>query len=287
MTARVGVVGLGRMGSRLARRLAGAGHEVVGLDPSPSARRLVAAAGLVVVDTPDQLDASAVLTSLPDTTVMEEVYLGEGGLLSVMGEGALCVDLSTVAVSVSRQVGERAARVGIDFLDAPVSGTTIHAEAGTLTVMVGGRREAFERARPLLAPFASSVHHLGPVGAGLEMKLITNRLLTSCLVAIAEAVLELEQAGLEVPQGLDVLRAGAVPRLLEYKAAPLAERDTTPLFTVDLMSKDLRLAALQREPGPLASVAASLLEATREAGRGAADIVAVIEELERHMGGSS
>jgi 3-hydroxyisobutyrate dehydrogenase-like beta-hydroxyacid dehydrogenase len=109
------------------------------------------------------------------------------------------------------------------------------------------------------------------------MKLISNRLLTTHLVAIAEAILEMEAADLEVSVGLEALRAGAVPRLLDYKAGPMANRDYTPRFTVDLMWKDMRLANELLPPGHLGMAAAEILEAARAAGLGAADLGAMME----------
>ena len=145
--------------------------------------------------------------------------------------------------------------------------------------MAGGEPGALERARPLLACFSKAIHHIGGSGAGLEMKLITNRLLTSHLVAIGEAILEIESAGIDSGLGVSVLAQGPVPRLLEYKAPPMAHREHSPQFTVDLMSKDLRLAATRSTPGPIGSLATEFMWAAQEEGFGALDVSAVIEVL--------
>jgi 2-hydroxy-3-oxopropionate reductase len=271
----VGFVGLGRMGGPMSRRLADAGWSVIGVDPSAAARERAAATGLVVASAPSAVSSCPiVMSSLPDTPQVLEVY---EELVETMAPGALCVDLSTISVAASRRLAASAAARQVSFIDAPVSGTSIHAEAGTLAVMAGGEEDAVDRAREYLVAFSSSVHHVGPSGAGLIMKLISNRLLTSHLVAIAEAIVEMEVAGLEVPVGLEALRAGAVPRLLDYKAEPMANRDYTPRFTVDLMSKDMRLAGELLAPGRLGMVAAEILEAARASGLGAADLGAVME----------
>lgn len=274
----IGFLGLGRMGGPMARHLVEAGYRVVGVDPAASARELAAGFG---VEATDELSAvaagSVIMTSLPDTPQVNEVYLG--GLLGRLPAGSLCLDLSTIDVEASRDIAAAASKRGVAFLDCPVSGTSLHAEAGTLAIMVGGDQEALERGRPYLEPFAKSIQHLGPNGAGLEMKLITNRLLTTHLVAIAEAILEIEDAGLDVATCLEVLRAGAVPRLLDYKADPMASRDHTPQFTVDLMSKDLGLAEARRPPGPVTATAVRLLAEAQNRGWGASDISAVIEVL--------
>ncbi|HEY4607138.1 MAG TPA: NAD-binding protein, partial [Acidimicrobiia bacterium] len=145
-----------------------------------------------------------------------------------------------------------------------------------------GDVDALHRARPFLEAFSSSVHHLGANGAGLEMKLITNRLLTAHLVSLAEAILEMERAGLDTEKCLEVLRQGAVPRLLDYKAGPMARRDFTPLFTVDLMSKDLALADARRSAGTVGQAAARVMGEAKRRGLGPSDIGAVIEVLETH-----
>jgi 3-hydroxyisobutyrate dehydrogenase-like beta-hydroxyacid dehydrogenase len=127
--------------------------------------------------------------------------------------------------------------------------------------------------------FSSGVHHVGPQGAGLELKLITNRLLNAHLVAIAEAVVAMEQAGLDPALCLEMLRQGAVPRLLDYKAGPMSERDHSPLFTVDLMAKDLGLADERAPAGWVTGAAAAVLRRAQEHGWGPSDISAVIEVL--------
>jgi 2-hydroxy-3-oxopropionate reductase len=273
----VGFFGLGRMGGPMAGHLAAAGHEVLGFDPSPEARAAAAGSGIDVLDEPEGIDCAVVLSSLPDGPEVEALYLG--GLFDILAPGALCLDMSTIDVEVSRGIARAASASGHRFLDCPVSGTSLHARAGTLAVMVGGDPEAAESARPYLDTFASSVHHLGPNGAGLEMKLITNRLLNAHLVAVAEAILEMEDAGLDVGDCIELLRVGAVPRLLDYKALPMSNRDHTPLFTVDLMAKDLRLAATRRQGGAVGAVAAALLFDAQQRGWGASDISAVIEVL--------
>jgi 2-hydroxy-3-oxopropionate reductase len=267
------------MGGAMARRLVEAGNRVVGIDPVASARDRAAGFGVEVTDDlAAAASAQVILSSLPDTPEVEEVYLG--GLLDLLAPGSVCLDLSTLDVDASRRIAVSALARGIDYLDCPVSGTSVHAEAGTLAVMVGGDPAALERGRSYLEPLASSIHFLGPNGAGLEMKLITNRLLTAHLVAIAEAILEIESAGLDSTSCLELLRAGAVPRLLDYKADPMSRRDHSPLFTVDLMSKDLGLAAARRPAGSLTAVAVEVMAKAKEQGWGPKDISSVIEVLE-------
>ena len=199
----------------------------------------------------------------------------------MLSPGTVCADMSTISIAGSRSISEHCSAAGILFLDAPVSGTSIHAETASLVVMVGGAADAVETARPVLESFAAEVAHVGANGAGLELKLITNRLLTTHLVAIAEAIVSIEKTDLSVSQCIELLRAGAVPRLLDYKANPLAERDFSPMFTVDLMRKDLRLAANELAPVQLAGAAHEIVEAASEFGLGDEDLAAIIMIVEQ------
>jgi 3-hydroxyisobutyrate dehydrogenase-like beta-hydroxyacid dehydrogenase len=274
----IGFVGLGRMGGAMAQRLVAAGQRVIGVDTSTEARRKAASAGIMTSDDLHALDNTPiVLSSLPGTAEVEEVYLNH--LLVNHEPGALFLDMSTIDVAASQRIAAEGLKRSHRFLDCPVSGTSLHARQGSLVVMAGGDPEALNRAGPFLSSFSKAVHHLGDNGAGLEMKLITNRLLTTHLVAIAEAILEMEGANLDPERGLALLAEGAVPRLLDYKALPMARRDHNPQFTVELMHKDLRLAVERSDPGPTGKASAAVLARALEDGWGAQDISAVIEVL--------
>lgn len=285
---RIGFLGLGRMGLPMVRRLSAAGFEVAGYDVLPTARRRARAAGVdVVEEMADLAGVDVVMSSLPDTPEVSAAYTGPGGVFDLVAPGTVCVDLSTCSVAGSRTIAATAAERGMTFLDAPVSGTSIHVEAGTAVIMVGGDGDALALVSPPLEAFAAAVHHVGGNGAGLALKLITNRLLTTHLGAIAEAVLDMEAMGLDVGQGIAILRQGAVPKLLDYKAKPLADRDFTPLFTVNLMRKDLRLAAEVLPERLLGTLGHDLLDRTAAEGRGDQDIAALISVLEEPGDGTS
>jgi 2-hydroxy-3-oxopropionate reductase len=282
---RIGFIGLGRMGLPMTRHIVGAGHDVIAFDISEQARARAEQSGAEIASSVSDLaDAEIVCSSLPDTEHVEAAYFGSGGLVDLLAPGTACIDLSTISITGSRALAARCRERGVEFVDAPVSGTSIHAEAGTLVVMAGGQADVIERARPALEPFASRVERVGDNGAGLELKLITNRLLTTHLVAIAEAIVSIEQTDLSVPQCIELLRSGAVPKLLDYKARPLADRDFTPQFTVDLMRKDLRLAAAELAKMPLASAAHEIVEATSSSGLGDDDLAAIITIVEQRLG---
>jgi 3-hydroxyisobutyrate dehydrogenase-like beta-hydroxyacid dehydrogenase len=282
---RIGFIGLGRMGLPMTRHIVGAGHDVIAFDISEQARARAEQSGAEIASSVSDLaDAEIVCSSLPATEHVEAAYFGSGGLVDLLAPGTACIDLSTISITGSRALAARCRERGVEFVDAPVSGTSIHAEAGTLVVMAGGQADVIERARPALEPFASRVERVGDNGAGLELKLITNRLLTTHLVAIAEAIVSIEQTDLSVPQCIELLRSGAVPKLLDYKARPLADRDFTPQFTVDLMRKDLRLAAAELAKMPLASAAHEIVEATSSSGLGDDDLAAIITIVEQRLG---
>jgi len=267
----------------MAVRLVAAGHEVRGVDVDEGARQRAADAGVAVGSFADLSGCAVVCSSLPDTPQVEDAYLAPGGILDNLAPSAVCFDLSTIAVAASRRVAVTCRARGVFYLDCPVSGTSIHAEAGTLAIMVGGDAGALERNRAILEVMASSVRRVGDNGAGLRLKLITNRLLTSHLIAIGEAVLAMEDSGIDVAEGLDVVRSGAVPRLLDYKAGPVAERDYTPNFTIDLMRKDLALAAEVLPDTPVGLVAAEIVEEAAGLGLGSQDVAAVMAALERRL----
>lgn len=277
---RVALIGLGRMGFPMARHIAAAGHDLIVTDIVQEAVDRAEAAGLRVaaVDTMD--DREVVCTSLPSTPHVRAVYTDKGAVFDMVAPGTVCVDLSTISVSGSREIAAEATERGLEFLDAPVSGTSIHVEDATAVVMVGGNPRALEKARPVIETFAAKVEHVGGNGAGLMLKLITNRLLTTHLAAIAEAIVALERTGLDVEPCLEMIKAGAVPRLLDYKASALVERDFTPLFTVDLMRKDLALAADALPPSELSNLTRRMLEQAHEIGLGEADLAAIIDVAE-------
>ncbi len=272
----IGFVGLGRMGFPMARNLAEAGHQVVAVDSSPQAVSRARDAG---IDASSDLAALAnvdtVCSSLPDTAEVEQVYAGV--LLDELAEGAICVDLSTISIQGSRRIAAVAAERGISFLDAPVSGTVPHAAAATLAIMVGGDPEALASVRPILDVLSSTVHHMGPNGAGLIMKLITNRLLSACTAAIAESVLSMERNHIDLEEGLAFLAGSAVPKLIDYKGPALRTRDYSPNFTVDLMRKDLRHAAARAGPDRMARLVHEIFDEAAALGHGDEDIAAIIE----------
>lgn len=201
----VGMVGLGNMGGRIARRLVGAGVAVVGHDPVDG---LAERSGAEPASDPQTVArrARVVLLSLPDSHVVEPVVRA---MLPVAEPGAVVVDLSTASPSSTVALHDEAGERGVRYLDAGVSGGASAAENGTLTIMVGGDRGALAEVEPVLAPIASAVHHMGPSGAGHTAKLLNNFLNAVTLAATAEVMVAGHKAGLDLPQLLDVINTSS------------------------------------------------------------------------------
>ncbi|HKE77825.1 MAG TPA: NAD(P)-dependent oxidoreductase [Solirubrobacteraceae bacterium] len=234
----VGVVGLGNMGGRIARRIVDGGERVVGYD-ADSARP--AAAGAEAAGSLAELAAATdvVLLSLPDSTVIEAVMADLEGELR---EGQVVVDLSTAAPSSTRAIHDRLAP-RVAYLDAGISGGAAAAEAGTLTVMVGGSEEALDTVRPVLAHFAKHVHHMGASGSGHVTKLLNNFLNGISLAATAEVMVAGRKAGLDLRKLLEVVNASSGVNFATLNRFPrIVEGDYLEGgLTSDLMAKDLML----------------------------------------------
>ncbi|MQA95002.1 MAG: NAD-binding protein [Streptosporangiales bacterium] len=241
----VGFIGLGNMGGRMTRRLVEAGHTVVGHDPAPGRAE---DAGAEPVTSPAEVArrCPVVLLSLPDSGMVEQVMRGEDGVLAGAAppEGAATVvDLSTASPESTVALAEEAAGRGVTFLDAGISGGAAAAERGTLTVMAGGGADAIDKIRPVLAPFAATVHHLGPTGAGHTAKLLNNFLNAVTLAATAEVMVAGRQAGLDLRTLLAAINGGSGQSFASTNRFPrIVEGDYLEGgLTGELMTKDIRL----------------------------------------------
>jgi 3-hydroxyisobutyrate dehydrogenase-like beta-hydroxyacid dehydrogenase len=234
----VGVVGLGNMGGRIARRLVDGGEEVVGFDLD--AARAADAGARAAASLADVAGADVVLLSLPDSPAIEAVV---DGLEEHLRAGQVVVDLSTAAPASTVALHERLAARGVAFVDAGISGGAAAAEAGTLTIMAGGDAEALDAVRPVLAHFASAVHHMGASGSGHTAKLINNFLNAVSLAATAEAMVAGRKAGLDLRQLLEVINASSGVNFATLNRFPrIVEGDYLEGgLTSDLMAKDVLL----------------------------------------------
>lgn len=205
---RVGFVGLGNMGGRIAQCITAAGHEIAGYDTRPD---MVAAIGAQAAESVGDLveRSDVVFLSLPDSTVVESVMLRDDGIVSRSREGQIIVDLSTCAPDSTRRIHDMLAEKGVGYVDAGISGGAAAAEKGTLTLMVGGAAEHLDQIRPLLDCFSAKVFHCGGSGAGHTAKLLNNFLNAIALSATAEVMVAGKKAGLDLKTLLDVLNASS------------------------------------------------------------------------------
>jgi 3-hydroxyisobutyrate dehydrogenase len=235
----VGVVGLGNMGGRIARRLVDGGEDVVGFDLD-AARAAEAGARPAASSAALAQDADVVLLSLPDSRAIEAVV---GQLEPHLRAGQVVVDLSTAAPGSTIAIHERLGARDVAYVDAGISGGAAAAEAGTLTIMAGGEAEALDAVRPVLAHFAAAVHHMGASGSGHVAKLINNFLNAVSLAATAEAMIAGRKAGLDLRQLLEVVNASSGVNFATLNRFPrIVEGDYLEGgLTSDLMAKDVML----------------------------------------------
>lgn len=203
MTAAVGFIGLGNMGGRMTKCLLRGGQSVVGFDVNPNAAKEAGAEGAASIAA--VADAcEIVLLSLPDSRVVEQVVLGDAGLLAHARSGHVVVDLSTAAPESTRRLHDLFAQRGASYIDAGISGGAAAADAGTLTLMVGGDAAVLERVRPVLEHFSAHIFHVGGSGAGHTAKLLNNFLNAVSLAATAEVMVAGKKAGLDLGLLLEV-----------------------------------------------------------------------------------
>lgn len=292
----VAIVGTGRMGSAMARALARAGVAVVLHNRTPApAEALAAELGCRATASPAEAAAAAdvTITMLVDDAAVRSVFTGPEGLVRGVRAGSVLVDMSTVMPDTIRSLASEVAATGAGLLDAPVSGSVGLAEAGKLTLMVGGEVAHLERARPALEPLAGTIVHLGPLGSGAAMKLAVNTVVFGLNQAVAEGLVLAEAAGIDRVLAYDILAVSAVGApLVAYKRAAFLEPDATPVaFSLALAEKDLRLiaalAAELRVPIPQAAANLQEIRTAASRGRGDRDFSTVAEELRERAAGSS
>ncbi len=291
-TPRVGFLGLGIMGSRMAARVRRAGHQLTVWTHTPGkAARWAAEHDARAVDTPAEVARASdvVVSMVVDGAQVASVLLGEQGVADAAHEGLLCVDMSTIAPADTRRIAAALAQRSVRMLDAPVTGSAPRAQEGTLTIMVGGEAADFARARPLLETMGRLVVHVGALGQGEALKLINNAVGAANAAALAEALLLARAAGLDLDAFEQVLGSGSgASAQLQLKAGAMRAHDYTPLFKAEHLLKDVRLCLAEAQaagvPFPAAAHAGELLAAAVDAGHGGEDYAALIEAAERVAG---
>ena len=290
--AKLGFLGLGIMGYPMARNLLRAGHEVaLWSHTAAKAKELAEAEKGIYCDTPKQVGEFAECSFLivGDTDMSEQVILGASGLAQGARPGSVIVDAATVSPSRSRRIGEAIGQRGLQLLDAPCTGSRPGAEAGTLTFMIGGAPEVFERVRPYFEPMGKRLYYCGGPGMGLQAKLSQNLLLSNIMIAFNEAIVLSTKGGIDPQLMLEILTNSAAKcGLVDFKAPYILSRDFSTNFSVKWMHKDIGLVMESaRELGvplPLTGITQQMFRAAMATGHAEDDICYTINVLEGWAG---
>ena len=296
MADTVGFIGLGIMGKPMAKNLIEAGHELVVFNRTQSKAEELAGDGATVAGSPREVAerSDVIITMLPDSPQVEEVLVGENGVLEGIKEGALVVDTSTISPVVTEELAAKVKEKGASMLDAPVSGGDVGAIEGTLSIMVGGSKEDFERARPLFEAMGKTVTRVGETGAGQVVKAANQIVVALTIEAVSEALVLGSKGGVAPEKILDVLGGGlAGNKVMEVKREKMLTHSFDPGFRIELHHKDLGIAlAAGREYGvtlPVTAVVDQMLQELKMKGRGDRDhsaLLTLIEDSSGHEIGS-
>lgn len=289
----VGFIGLGDMGQGIVPRLLGAGHDVTGWNRTADKADPLIGMGMGWADTPRQVAerSEMVFSIVTDARAVEAVALGEDGVVSGLGPDAIYLDMSTVDPDASRRISSAFAEAGRVMLDAPLSGSPITLEQGKASIMVGGDREAYERARPVIEAIGPSVSYIGGSGQAVQMKVAVNLCLIVEMVAFSEAVALAEKGGVDRAIAVDaMLKSVVASPVMGYRGPFILEGNMPdkPLADVTLQQKDMLLALdlgrRQGSPVPLAAAANEMLNACHGLGLSHRDFVTVFDAY-RTLGG--
>ncbi|GEL24763.1 2-hydroxy-3-oxopropionate reductase [Pseudonocardia sulfidoxydans NBRC 16205] len=287
----VAFIGLGIMGKPMSINLVKAGFDVVGYNLSPGPiEALVAAGGRGAGSIAEAVKgADAVAVMVPDSPDVEEVLTGADGVFDNAAEGALVIDFSTILPDVSRRMAAVGAERGLRVLDAPVSGGEAGAVEGVLSIMVGGEKDVFEAARPVLDAVGSTVVLVGPAGSGQTVKAANQLIVAGNIELLAEAIVFLEAHGVDTEAGVTVLGGGlAGSTVLERKAGNMLRREFAPGFRIALHHKDMKIVTdAARAAGvviPLGSHVAQLIASLDAQGHGGLDHSALFTTVEALSG---
>ena len=293
MSERVGYIGLGIMGSGMARNLLKAGFTLTVWNRDPAKAQALAAEGAAVGSDPADVAARSdiVITCVSDTPDVEAVLLGDAprGAIHGLRPGSLVIDMSTISPQATRMISEKLAARGVGMLDAPVSGGSEGAARGTLSIMIGGEAEQVARARPLFEAMGKAITHVGGHGDGQMVKLVNQILVVVNALAMSEALLFAQAGGLDLRKTLDAVKAGAAGSwMLSNRGPQILDRDFRPGFTIDLQQKDVRLALQAADqlgvPVLGTSLVFNLYRTLQAEGLGAEGNHALVKALERLAG---
>ena len=288
---RIAYLGLGIMGSGMAANLLKAGYPVTVWNRSPEAGKPLVEQGAIQAQTPAQAvkDADIIMYSLANDHAVEEVVFGQDGILSNVRSGQIAIDMSTVHPDTAHREAAAYANKQVEFLDAPVFGSKNESAAGGLWIVVGGKREVFERVKSILEPMSETIHYMGETGKGASMKLIGNSIIATQIEALGEAMILGTKASLNPKDVLDVLHVVDFRSpIFDSMGKMLIERDFTSSFALKHMLKDAnliaRLAQDLNSPTPAAAIVRETIKAAVNQGWGEENASAFIKALELEAG---
>jgi 3-hydroxyisobutyrate dehydrogenase-like beta-hydroxyacid dehydrogenase len=284
--AKLGFIGLGVMGSQMVNRLLDKGHTVTGYNRTRSKAEWLIGKGMQWADSPRTVASAAdyVFAMVTNSAAIQAVTEGPDGLLAGLGPGKIFIDMSTVSPTVSRALAAKVRERGADMVDSPVSGSVITLQEGKLSVMVGGRRETFEKVKPLLLDIGPKVTYVGDNGLALSMKIAINLSLAVQMLAFSEGVLLAEKSGIAREVAVDVLTHSAVASpMIQYRGPFVLQQPEEAWFDCNMMQKDMVLAMeLGRQlevPLPTTAISNEFLTAARGMGWAKLDFACMFDVL--------
>jgi 3-hydroxyisobutyrate dehydrogenase-like beta-hydroxyacid dehydrogenase len=285
----IGWVGLGKMGMPMFQNLVKAGYRLIGYDIDRASMERMAGVGAIFADSPQGVaeECDVVVSMIPDDSALEDVFLGTCGVLQGARRGTVLIDMSTVSPGISSRVGEQADKAGLEYLRAPVSGSTDAARAASLTILVSGPKEAYERCRPIFESMGQKIFYVGRKDEARYLKLLINTMVGITSAMTAEALAFGKKGGLEWEQMIDMINSSVVASpLIGFKVKLLKDRRYPPMFTVSQMAKDFDLALNAGRtidvPMPLTALVRQLYGAMKAQGKGELDyfgLAALMEEM--------
>ena len=289
--AKVGFIGLGVMGSQMVNRLLSKGHAVTGYNRTRAKAQWLVENGMQWADSPRAVASASDYTfaRVPNAAATAAITEGPDGLLAGLSAGKFFIDMSTISPAVSRALAAKVRERGADMVDAPVSGSVITLQEGKLSVMVGGRRDTFEKVKPLLLDIGPKVTHVGDNGLALAMKIAVNLSLAVQMQAFSEGVLIAEKSGIARETAVDVLTHSAVASpMIQYRGPFVLQQPEEAWFDVNMMQKDMLLAMeMGRKlnvPVPMTALSNEFLTAARGMGWEKLDFAVVFDVLARMSG---
>ncbi|MEA3337535.1 MAG: NAD(P)-dependent oxidoreductase [Chloroflexota bacterium] len=244
MKERIGFVGLGIMGRGMAANILKAGFPLTVWNRTVARTKTLADSGAVVADSPADVAARSdiIITCVSDTPDVQQVILGEQGIIHGVQPDSLVIDMSTISPAVTRDIAAALVEKSAQMLDAPISGGSEGAANGTLSIMVGGDKKSVARAMPVLQAMGQRITHVGPNGAGQTVKLVNQVIVVGNCLAMSEGLMLAQAGGVDLNRALEAVEAGAAGSwMLSNRGPQILERDWRPGFTVALQQKDLRL----------------------------------------------